>query len=105
MNQKLLSIGKAADLLGVHINTLRTWDEEGKLEAVKTCGNHRRYRLTDIQKLCGEYQKTEKERYNSSSQLLQSQFSRTKAEGRPRTTERASPDLLCETRIPCCKIV
>lgn len=60
MNQKLLSIGKAADLLGVHINTLRTWDEEGKLEAVKTCGNHRRYRLTDIQKLCGEYQEQKK---------------------------------------------
>lgn len=59
MSQKLLSISKAADILGVHINTLRTWDEEGKLEAVKTCGNHRRYRLTDIQKLCGEYQEQE----------------------------------------------
>ena len=51
-----MSISKAADILGVHINTLRTWDEKGKLEAVKTCGNHRRYRLTDIQRLCGEYQ-------------------------------------------------
>ena len=27
----LVSIGKAADLLGVHIDTLREWDAEGKL--------------------------------------------------------------------------
>ena len=42
---KLLSIGKTADMLGVHIDTLREWDKEGKLTPIKTFGNHRRYKL------------------------------------------------------------
>ena len=48
--QKLLSIGKAANILGVHIDTLREWDKEGKLKSIKTPGNHRRYRISDIEK-------------------------------------------------------
>jgi len=56
MNQKLLSISKAADHLGVHISTLRRWETEGKLNPVKTYGKHRRYRLDDIQKLCGQHE-------------------------------------------------
>lgn len=52
--KKLLSIGKTANILGVHIDTLREWDKEGKLTPVKTPGNHRRYRLEDIEAFCGE---------------------------------------------------
>ena len=51
---KLLSIGKAANILGVHIETLREWDKEGKLSPVKTFGGHRRYRMEDIEAFCGE---------------------------------------------------
>jgi excisionase family DNA binding protein len=51
---KLLSIGKTAEILGVHIETLREWDKEGKLTPVKTFGGHRRYRLEDIEAFCGE---------------------------------------------------
>ena len=57
MSQKLLSISKAADILGLHTQTLRGWDKNGKLKPVKTLGNHRRYRLDDLQKLAGEEQK------------------------------------------------
>ena len=56
MSQKLLSISKAADLLGLHVQTLRGWDKNGKLKPVKTLGNHRRYRLDDLQKLAGKEQ-------------------------------------------------
>lgn len=56
MTQKLLSISKAADILGLHAQTLRGWDKSGKLKSVKTLGNHRRYRLDDLQKLAGEEQ-------------------------------------------------
>ena len=56
MSQKLLSISKAADHLGVHITTLRRWEREGKLEPVKTYGNHRRYSLDDLEKLTGNEQ-------------------------------------------------
>lgn len=51
----LLKIREAAHLLGVHPATLRRWDEEGRLKAVRV-GNRRgvgdrRYRIEDIKKL------------------------------------------------------
>ena len=45
---KLVSIGKAAKILGVSIMTLRRWDEAGKLVSVKTDGGHRRYDISKI---------------------------------------------------------
>ena len=44
----LVSISKAAKILGVSEITLRRWDSEGKLPSIKTQGGHRRY---DISKL------------------------------------------------------
>ncbi len=38
-----LSIKEAADLLGVSVQTLRNWDENGYFPADKTLGGHRRY--------------------------------------------------------------
>ena len=35
MDEKLLTIGQAAEYLGVSLNTLRRWDESGKLVAIK----------------------------------------------------------------------
>lgn len=61
---KLLSIGKTAQVLGVHVDTLREWDKEGKLTPVKTPGNHRRYKWSDIERFCGEA-KEEKEDANA----------------------------------------
>jgi excisionase family DNA binding protein len=77
MNQKLLSISKAADVLGVHISTLRRWEAEGKLEAVKTYGNHRRYRLIDIQKFCGEQEEQQNLIQLQQHQLLAQQQQHT----------------------------
>jgi predicted site-specific integrase-resolvase len=54
MSKQLVSIGKAADLLGVCVDTLREWDSTGQLVPVKTKGLHRRYRLSDIEKMCGD---------------------------------------------------
>lgn len=51
----MISIKKASDLLGISQKTLRTWDGNGKLIAVRTKGNHRRYKLSDIQKFQGVY--------------------------------------------------
>jgi len=45
---RLVSISKAAKILGVSVPTLRRWDEEGKLISIKTEGGHRRY---DIEKI------------------------------------------------------
>ena len=46
--EKLVSISKAAKILGVSEVTLRRWDEEGRLVAIKTEGGHRRYDISKI---------------------------------------------------------
>ena len=46
--EKLVSIGKAAKILGVSIVTLRRWDEDGRLVSIKTEGGHRRYDISKI---------------------------------------------------------
>ena len=45
---KYVSISVAAKTLGVSIQTLRRWDEEGTLVADRTPKNHRRYDLSKI---------------------------------------------------------
>jgi putative resolvase len=45
---RLVTIGKASELLGVSISTLRRWETDGKIKAERTQGKHRRY---DINKL------------------------------------------------------
>jgi putative resolvase len=53
--KKMVGIGEASDLLGVHIDTLRQWDKDGKFTPVKTFGNHRRYLVSDVQRLQGTF--------------------------------------------------
>ena len=50
MEEELLPIGQAAEYLGVSLNTLRRWDESGKLIAIrKEGGAHRYYREKDLE--------------------------------------------------------
>ncbi len=50
MKEELLNIGQAAEILGVSIDTLRRWDENGKLVAIrKEGGTHRYYREKDLE--------------------------------------------------------
>lgn len=51
MHNKLIDISEASQRLGVTIATLRRWDTSGKLKSVRTFGNHRRYRLEEIEAL------------------------------------------------------
>ena len=43
-----LRIGEAADYLGVSVETVRRWDEAGKIESTRTLGNQRRYNPEDL---------------------------------------------------------
>ena len=43
--ERIVSIGEAAEALGVSITTLRRWEAAGKLVAEHTAGGHRRYDL------------------------------------------------------------
>ena len=50
-----LSISEAAKLFDVSTNTLRNWEENGKLlPDIKTKGKHRRYNYDKIKKLIEE---------------------------------------------------
>jgi len=50
--KNLLSIQEAADLLSVHPETLRRWDKEGKLQAVKVGERgDRKYRQEDLMRI------------------------------------------------------
>lgn len=46
--EKLISIGKAAEMLGVSLMTLRRWDVSGFLQATRTVGRQRRYSSTQL---------------------------------------------------------
>jgi excisionase family DNA binding protein len=46
----LISLKLAAEILGCGTSTLRTWDKNGTLKAVRTPGGQRRYRTQDLEK-------------------------------------------------------
>ena len=51
---KMISISKASEMLGVSVETLRIYDRKGILVAQRTGGNHRRYLLSDIEAMIGK---------------------------------------------------
>ena len=58
MEEELLTISQAAEYLGVSLNTLRRWDETGKLVAIKKeGGTHRYYREKDLEIFTSELMK------------------------------------------------
>jgi excisionase family DNA binding protein len=48
MQDRWLSLGAAAELLGVHPSTLRSWSDHGLLPVHRTQGGHRRYLRSEI---------------------------------------------------------
>jgi excisionase family DNA binding protein len=52
MSEKLLTLREACRRLGVHPNTLRKWDREGKISVVRTVGG-RRIPQSEVERLMG----------------------------------------------------
>jgi len=50
----MLTPGEAAELVGVHINTIRRWTNEGKLADHRTEGGHRRIDPAELAKAAGK---------------------------------------------------
>jgi putative resolvase len=44
---------EAAKILGVHVSSLRRWENEGKLKAIRTPGGQRRFDLCEVEKVAG----------------------------------------------------
>lgn len=62
MQNKLISIGKAAKLLGVSIDTLRRWDLAGRLRSIRgSSRGHRYYRQSDIEQYLQDVHATARE--------------------------------------------
>jgi putative resolvase len=51
-----LPTGPAAARVGVTAQTLRRWEKEGRIAAVRTPGGNRRYRVEDLDKLLDDGQ-------------------------------------------------
>lgn len=50
--KELLTIREVAELFGVHQQTLRRWDEQGKLKAIRMGKlGHRKYKRSEIESL------------------------------------------------------
>lgn len=55
-NKDLLSISEVAEKLGVHKETLRRWDNQGKLKAIRFGKRgHRRYKREEIEKILDQH--------------------------------------------------
>jgi putative resolvase len=44
---------EAAKILGVHVSSLRRWENEGKLKAIRTPGGQRRFIIEEVEKIAG----------------------------------------------------
>jgi len=53
MSEKLPTLREACRRLGVHPNTLRKWDRQGKISVVRTIGGRRRIPESKVERLMG----------------------------------------------------
>jgi excisionase family DNA binding protein len=49
ISQDWLSLSEAAEMLGVHPSTVRSWADQGDLPVHRTNGGHRRFRREDVE--------------------------------------------------------
>lgn len=50
---KFITLKRASEILGVSTQTLRNWDNCGKIQVIKTLGGHRRIPIKEIEKIVG----------------------------------------------------
>jgi len=53
MAERLLTLSEACKRLGIHPNTLRKWDRQGKIRVVRTVGGRRRMPESEVERLMG----------------------------------------------------
>lgn len=52
--ETLLTPGEVARLFGVDPKTVSRWSDAGKLDAMRTLGGHRRYRIGEVEALLAD---------------------------------------------------
>ncbi len=53
MTERLLTLNEACKRLGIHPNTLRKWDKQGKMRVIRTVGGRRRIPESEVERLMG----------------------------------------------------
>ncbi len=61
-SDRTLRIGQAAELLGVGVETLRRWEEDGQLHTVRSAGGQRLVPVGEVSRLMAERRRTTRER-------------------------------------------
>jgi len=57
-----LRIGQAAELLGVGVETLRRWEDDGNLRTLRSAGGQRLIPLEEVSRLLAERRRTHRDR-------------------------------------------
>lgn len=52
--ERMVRTKEAAEIVGVHPQTLRDWEKRGLVSAVRAPGTYRRFRVADLLPLRGE---------------------------------------------------
>jgi molybdopterin-binding protein len=51
---RALRIGQAAELLGVSVDTIRRWEQDGRLATTRSAGGQRLVQIADVSRILGE---------------------------------------------------
>ena len=98
-NEKLLSIGETAELLGVSIMTLRRWDESGRLISIrKKEGGNRYYRKVEVENFLNDLLKIAKDWVFNASDLSENFYCQNSAIFQSRLSK--MENLMLQNKIP-----
>ena len=64
MQDIYVSGSKVSKQLGVSLSSLRNWEAQGKIQAIRTCGGHRKYNLADFLEKAKNNPETSNTRYD-----------------------------------------
>ena len=86
-SERNLRIGQAAELLGVGVETLRRWEEDGQLRTVRSAGGQRLVPLEEVSRLLGERRRAAGEQRQSTGEQRQATGEQRTTGRRPATRE------------------
>ena len=96
---KLLSIGKASEYLGISIDTLRRWEKKGKLVTLRSPGEHRYFSKDNLDAVFGsKYERSQETKPRAQYQTIKETIEIPISEEVPAKVEEKT-DLITEPEI------
>ncbi len=66
---ELVSSTQAAELLGVHVASIKRWADQGKLRCIRTPGGHRRFPLSAVKALGDDFSRESNPEHNQADEF------------------------------------